>query len=77
VSDRFAAISVGVWQLLSRSSAQAYFCDTRSPLRSSSAASRSTIRCRSNVFWNVRSAPAETAHPIFCPLRSALTCHDR
>jgi len=52
--------------------AQVYFVsDTRSPLRSRSAASRSTLRSRPSVFWNVRSVL--TAHPVFCPLRSALT----
>ena len=52
--------------------AQVYFVsDTRSPLRSRSAASRSTLRSRPSVYWNVRSVL--TAHPVFCPLRSALT----
>jgi len=39
-------------------SAQAYFCDTRSPLRSRSVASRSTLRSRSTRFL--------LAPPHFC-----------
>jgi len=53
-------------------SSQAYFCDTRSPLRSRSVVSRFTLR--SSIFWNVR-LPLRSRSPRFLP--APLSAHMR